>query len=358
MSETVFEKKNVLVFGGAGFIGSHLCDKLVEDSKVICIDNFITGKQQNIDHLLQSPNFVFINENVNNVRDLLKFPELERFQVKFQGIQEIYNLACPTSPKDFQKNTVITARTNSLGTIRALDLAVKYKAKFLHFSTSVVYGSRDEENPKMSEGKFYASSPLTPRACYDEGKRFAETLVYTYRQFYNIDAKIMRVFTTYGPRMPLFVGHMIPDFIVAALDNQPLVIYGDQNFTTTLCHVSDVVDASLKMMSSTEAGPFNVGNPQEHKISDLAQKIIKMTDSKSEIQYADPLLFMTKLGVPDISLIKERLEWFPIVTMDKGLEEIVEYGKAQKVMINWDEVRQVKDENNAEGPAPSSQVNG
>jgi len=354
MPEAVFEKKNVLVLGGAGFIGSHLCDKLVENNKVICIDNFITGKQTNIDHLLQSPNFVFINDNVNNLTSLDKYPELERFQVKFQGIQEIYNLACPTSPKDFQKNTVITAKTNSIGTVRALDLAVKYKAKLLHFSSSVVYGSRSDENPKMTEAKFYASTPLTPRACYDEGKRFAETLVYTYRQFYNIDAKLIRIFTTYGQRMPLFVGHMIPDFIVAALDNQPLVIYGDKDFTMTLCHVSDVIDASLKMMASTESGPFNVGNPQEHKVSDLAQKIIKMTDSKSEINYADPLLFMSKLGIPDISLIKERLEWFPIVTLDKGLEEIVEYGKAQKVMINWEQVRDIKD-NDATDQSPAPQ---
>ncbi|MFC1598731.1 GDP-mannose 4,6-dehydratase [Patescibacteria group bacterium] len=353
MPEAVFEKKNILVLGGAGFIGSHICDKLVEENKVICIDNFITGKQENIDHLLQSPNFIFINDNVNNITDLEKYPELERFQVKFQGIQEIYNLACPSSPKDFQQNTILTAHTNSLGTIRALDLAVKYKSKLLHYSSSVVYGSRSDDDPNMPENKFAATSPLTPRACYDEGKRFAETLVYTYRQFYNIDAKILRIFTTYGPRMPLFVGHMIPDFIVAGLDNQPLVIYGDKSLTTTLCHVSDVVDASFKMMASTEAGPFNIGNPQEHKISEIAEKIIKMTNSKSEINYADPLLFMTKLGVPDISLIKERLEWFPIVTLDKGLEEIVEYGKAKKVMINWAEVKPVKED--GAPPAASSQ---
>lgn len=341
--KALFEKKNVLVLGGAGFIGSHLCDKLIRDCKIICVDNFVSGKRENIDHLLQNENFIFINEDVNNLTDLDRFKEIERFQVQFQGIQEIYNLACPTSPKDFTKNTVITAYTNSVGTIRALELAVKYKAKLLHFSSSVVYGPRQDDNPMMIEGRYFASNPLTPRACYDEGKRFAETLVYTYRQFYGIDAKIIRIFTTYGPRMPLFVGHMIPDFIVAALDSKPLVIYGDENFTTTLCYINDVIDACLKMMNSAEVGPFNIGNPQEYKIVDIANKIIKMINSKSEIQFADPLLFMSKLGLPEITFAKEKLLWFPIVTLEKGLEETVEYGKAHRVMIDWNSVERVHD---------------
>ncbi len=339
----IFQKKNILVLGGAGFIGSHLCDKLVADNNVICFDNFISGQQKNIDHLLQNENFIFINDDLNNLTGLEKYPELERFQIKFQGIQEIYNLACPTAPKDFQKNAIITAQTNSLGVIRALDLAVKYKAKILHFSSSVVYGSHDDQSTPLKEHVYYASDPITPRSCYDEGKRFAETLVFTYRQFYNLDAKILRIFTTYGPRMPLFVGHMLPDFIVAALDNQPLVIYGDENFTTTLCYVSDVIDAALKTMLSVESGPFNIGSPEEYKISDIAQKIITMTKSKSEIRYADPLLFMSRLGLPDISKAKEHLEWFPIVTLNTGLELVVEYAKANKVMINWNEIEDIKD---------------
>jgi UDP-glucuronate decarboxylase len=342
-NKDAFEIKNILVLGGAGFLGSHLCDKLVQNNKVICIDNFISGRRENIDHLLQNENFIFINEDVNNLTDLEKYKELERFQVKFQGIQEIYNLACPTSPKDFTKQTVITAQTNSLGTMRALDLAVRYKAKLLHFSSSVVYGQRQEDDPLMSENKYYPLSPLTPRACYDEGKRFAESLIYTYRQFYGLDAKILRFFTTYGPRMPLFEGHMIPDFIVAALDNQPLIIYGDENFTNTLCYITDVIDACFKMMASTEAGPFNIGSPEEYKISDIAKKIIKMTNSKSEIQYADPLLFMSRLGLPDIRLAKEKLLWFPITLLDKGLAETIEYSKANKVIIDWSKVGEIKD---------------
>jgi UDP-glucuronate decarboxylase len=341
--KALFEKKNILVLGGAGFIGSHLCDKLVTGNKVICIDNFVTGKRENIDHLLQNENFVFINDDVNNLTNLEKYTELERFQIKFQGIQEIYNLACPTSPKDFKKDAIITAHTNSLGTIRALDLAVKYKAKLLHYSSSVVYGPRSEEDPIMKEYKYYPSSPLTPRACYDEGKRFAETLAYSYRQYLNVDAKILRIFTTYGPRMPLFEGHMIPDFIVAALDNQPLVIYGDENFTTTLCYISDVIDASLKMMASSEAGPFNIGNSQEYKIVDIAKMILKMTDSKAEIRFADPLLFMSRLGIADISMAKEKLQWFPVTLLEKGLAETVEYTKANKVIIDWSKVEEIRD---------------
>ncbi|MCX6743569.1 MAG: NAD-dependent epimerase/dehydratase family protein, partial [Candidatus Parcubacteria bacterium] len=196
-----------------------------------------------------------------------------------------------------------------------LDLSVKYKAKLLHFSSSVVYGPRDDKDPLMKEYKYFPSSPLTPRAHYDEGKRFAETLVYTYRQFYGIDAKILRFFTTYGPRMPLFEGHMIPDFIVAAMDNQPLIIYGDENSSSTFCFISDVVDACLKMMASSEAGPFNIGSQDEYKISDIAQQILKMTSSKSEIHYADPLLFMSRLGLPDITMAKEKLQWFPITLL-------------------------------------------
>lgn len=343
MTNSVFERKNVLVLGGAGFIGSHLCDRLVAKNKVICVDNFISGRQENIEHLLQNENFLFINEDVNNLIDLDKYKELDKFQVKIQGIQEIYNLACPTTPKEFTKNTVVTAWTNSIGTIRALDLAVRYKAKIMHFSSSVVYGSSNDGDSIQKENKFYPSTPLTPRACYDEGKRFAETLVYTYRQFYSLDAKILRIFTTYGPRMPLFVGHMIPDFIVAALDHKPLIIYGDENFTTTLCYINDVIDATLKMMASKESGPFNIGSPDEYKISDIAKMILKMNDSKSEIHYADPLLFMSKLGIPDISLAREKLQWFPIMTIDKGLEETVLYGKAHRVMIDWNNVEKVYD---------------
>ena len=226
-------RKNILILGGAGFIGSHLCDALIKENNIICVDNFVSGFQRNIDHLLKEPNFIFIKEDVNRLTDLNKYPEIDRFEIKFRGLQEIYNLACPTSPKEFEQRTIESVLANSIGVINALHLAVRYKSKLLHVSSSVIYGKRDDGDPIMRENKYFALDPLTPRACYDEGKRFAETLIITYKEKYKIDTKILRVFTTYGPRMPLFQGHMIPDFIVAALDNQPLVIYGDENFTQT-----------------------------------------------------------------------------------------------------------------------------
>lgn len=328
-------KKNILILGGAGFIGSHLCDALVKDNNIICVDNFVSGFQRNIDHLLREPNFIFLKEDLNNLTDLENFPDLERFDVKFYGIQEIYNLACPTSPKDFENRTLETVLANSCGLVNALNLAVKYKSKFLHFSTSVVYGSRNDADPVMKEDKYYASNPLSPRASYDEGKRFAETLVWTFKNKYGLDAKIIRTFTTYGPRMPLFQGHMIPDFIVAALDNKPLVIFGDENYTQTLCYVTDVISATLKMMASAESGPFNVGNSQEVKLSEIAKKIIAKTSSKSEIKYEKPLLFLSKLGIPDITLARTKLEWFPVITLENGLDLTIEYTQANKVVLEY-----------------------
>jgi len=328
-------KKNILVLGGAGFIGSHICDALVKDNNVICVDNFISGSQRNIDHLLREPNFVFLKEDLNTLTDLEKFTELERFDIKFYGIQEIYNLACPTSPKDFESRTLETVLANSCALANALNIAVKYKSKFLHFSTSTVYGSRSEADPVMKEDKFYPMDPLSPRGSYDEGKRFAETLVWTYKNKFGLDAKILRTFTTFGPRMPLFQGHMIPDFIVAALDNQPLVIYGDENFTQTLCFVTDVISAALKMMASAESGPFNIGNPQEVKLSEIAKKIIAKTGSASKVKHEKPLLFLSRLGVPDITLAKNKLEWFPVITLENGLDLTIEYAQANKVVVDW-----------------------
>lgn len=337
-SKSAFTKKNILVLGGAGFIGSHLCDELVKDHRVICVDNFVSGTQKNIDHLLSNDNFVFLREDVNTLTDLEKFSELERFDIKFQGVQEIYNLACPTSPKDFAKHKITTAKANSVGMVNSLEIAVKYRAKYLLFSSSVVYGGRDEQDPYMREDEYRAFSPLTPRACYDEGKRFAETLVHTYREMHDIDAKIIRTFTTYGPREPIFVGHMIPDFIVAAFDNQPLIIYGDEQFSITMCYITDVVSAALKLMASTEAGPFNIGSPVEHEVVDIAKRIIAMTGSSSTIQFEKPLLFMRPLGIPDITRAKEQLEWFPVVTLEDGLAKSIEYTQAHKIIVNWKEV--------------------
>ncbi len=332
-TKPIFEKKNILVTGGAGFIGSHLCDYLIKDSKVICIDNFISGSERNIDHLLQHPDFQFIKHNINEPIDLNTLPELEKFQVAFQGIQEIYHLASPSSPLDFDKHKIETVVTNSVGTKNILDLAVKYNAKFLLASSSVVYGPKNDQVKRFSETFEGVVDHLSPRACYDEGKRFSETITRTYGQFYNLDTKIARIFRTYGPRMELNSGQMLPDFVFNALDGQDLVIYGDESFSSSLCHVSDIVEGMVKMMKSGEAGPINIGSELEYRITDVAKKVIDMVQSQSKIVYEKPLLFMTPLGLPDITLAKERLGWFPVMLLEEGLHGTIDYFRAHKVQI-------------------------
>lgn len=333
MPKTIFDRKNILITGGAGFIGSHLCDELVKENKVICVDNFISGSELNIDHLLQNPNFIFVNHNIVNPIDLESLPELERFKVKFQGIQEIYHLACPTSPKEFEGKVVDTALANSVGTRNVLDLAVKYNAKFLLTSSSVVYGARLKKSPKVKEEVLGVLDHLNPRGCYDEGKRFAETLTKTYAQAYSLDAKIARVFRTYGPRMRLRDGHMLPDFVYNALENENLIIYGDENFSSSLCYVIDVIEGLIKMMESPEQGPVNIGSDVEVKIIDVANEVIKQTGSTSKVNFEDPLVFMTPLPMPDISLAKEKFGWFPIVRLEDGIKHSIDYIKAHKAIL-------------------------
>ena len=330
--KVIFNKKNVLVTGGAGFVGSHLCDELIKTCKVICLDNFSTGDEKNIDHLLAESDFVFLRHDITEPIDLESLPELQKFKIQFQGLQEIYHLACPTSPINFEKNKIATLLANSYGMKNALDLAVKYKAKFLHFSSSVVYGPRREGNKKVVEDDIGLVDFLSERSSYDEGKRFAETMVLNYRQAHNIDAKIFRVFRIYGPRMKLDEGLMIPDFISNALDNKDLVILGDKDFSSSFCYVSDVVDASLKIMETDLTGPLNIGSDVDINVTDIAQKIINALESKSKITYADKFLFMTPLCLPDIAKARNDLGWMPIVTLEKGLEKTIEDLRASKML--------------------------
>ncbi len=330
--KVIFEKKNVLVAGGAGFIGSHLCDELVGKAKVICVDNFLSGSERNIDHLLSNPDFVFINHDINSPIDLASLPELKKFKVQFQGIQEIYNLSCPTSPRHFSENRLSTLDVNSTGVKNLLDLAVFYEAKFLQFSSSVVYGLRDEKNPNLQVQENYLGlvDQLSVRSSYDEGKRFSESLVQNYRDVYNIDAKIIRVFRTYGPRMPLDDDQMIPDFINSALDGKDLVIYGEESFASSFCYVSDVVDASLKVMDNGFFGPYNVGSDVDSSFRRIAEIIITETNSESQIRFEDEKLFMTELILPDIRKIRNELNWMPVVTLENGLKKTIFDLQAQK----------------------------
>ncbi|XOU94757.1 MAG: NAD-dependent epimerase/dehydratase family protein [Candidatus Kerfeldbacteria bacterium] len=330
----ILERKNILVTGGAGFIGSHLCDELVKENNVICLDNFSSGKVENINHLLQNQNFELIKHDINKKINLEDFRELDKFKVKFQGIDEIYHLATPTSPKNFDKYKIDTLKTNSIGVINALEVAKKHKAKFLLASSVVVYGPRFENAPIFTEDYLGYVDITGQRSCYDEGKRFSESAVATYNQAYNLEAKIARVFRTYGPRLSLFDGHMIPDFVLQAINNKPLQIYGGEEFTTSLCYVSDIVDGLMKFMKSTEIGPFNFGHYEEYKMSDVAEKIKKMINSKSEIEFKESMVFMTPLGIPDISLAKQKLGWYPLTSLDSGLERTIEYVKASKDILS------------------------
>lgn len=330
------DKKNILVTGGAGFIGSHLCEKLLATGRVICLDNFLTSQESNIDHLLKNSDFEFIRHDVNVPVDLESFPELARFKLKFQGVQEIYHLACPTSPKKFDQQRIQTLYANSVGMKNVLDLAVKYKAKVVHGSSSVVYGPRLEEGRAFLEDDLGAVNLLSPRACYDEGKRFAETCCVTYANVHGLDIKIARIFRTYGPRMPLFDGQMIPDFITSALDNKNLVIYGDEQFRTTLTYVTDVVDGMMKLMKApANIGPVNFGSDLDVPLLEIAQHIIEMTGSRSRVTFQPPLMFMTPLGLPDITKAKERLGWLPLVGLDDGLKRAIDYTIAHKGLLGF-----------------------
>lgn len=335
-AQPVFEKKIVLVTGGAGFIGSFLCEALLKTSRVICLDNFVTSEESNINELLKNPDFEFIRHDISQPFDPEAFPELTRFKVKFQGIQELYHLACPTSPKKFEQYKMQTIYANSIGMKNALDLALRYKAKMLHASTCVVYGARPKDNHPLKEEEWGANDVLSPRACYDEGKRFAESMCATYEQVHGLDVRIARIFRTYGPRMPLFDGQMIPDFITNALDGKDLEIFGDASFQTSLIYVSDVVDAIVKMVDGpAHTGPLNIGSDVDVRLVDVAQRIIEMTGSASKVVFKDPLLFMTQLGLPDSTKIKEKLSWIPLVTLDNGLKKTIDYTMANKSLLNF-----------------------
>lgn len=330
----IFEKKNILVTGGAGFIGSFLCERLLKDNKIVCVDNFITSEENNIAHLLKDTNFEFIKADINEPLDLEQYPELERFKLKFQGFQEVYHLACPTSAKKFEEYRHQTLLSNSVGLRNALDIAVKYKAKFFHASTSVIYGPRPDDGHLFKESEYGLFDHLTPRSCYDEGKRWAETMVHTYRQVHGLDARIGRIFRTYGPRMLLNDGQMIPDFIMNALDGRDLVIYGDENFRTSLIFVTDVVDAMVKLMSMPkDPGIVNIGSDYDIKLVDVAKRIIDLTNSSSKIAFEPPLLFMTQLGLPDLTRGKEQLAWLPLVSLEQGLKRSIEYTVAHRGLI-------------------------
>jgi nucleoside-diphosphate-sugar epimerase len=331
----IFDKKNIIVAGGAGFLGSHLCDELVKTAKVICIDNFSTGAIENINHLMQNPDFKFIRHDFHEPIDLERFTELTPFKVAFQGVQEIYNLACPTSPKEYAKLPIETLMANALVSYYLLEMAGKYNAKYLFTSSSAIYGDPVNDQP-FQEDYWGFIDPVGPRSCYNEGKRFGESLTVNYRLHRKIDAKVVRVFTTYGPRMRLTDGRLIPDLINAAIENKPLQVAGKPEEARTFCYVSDMIDGLVKMMNSNEGGPINLGSDEPIPLAIVAQKIVALANSSSAVEHIESNPFIHRQGAPELHLAKEHLGWFPTVPLDSGLTRTIDAMRASRVLTYKD----------------------
>lgn len=332
MSSPIFEKKNVLVTGGAGFIGSHLCERLLKEARVICVDDFSNSTSSNIDHLLPYDDFEFIRHNINEPFDVEDFPGLNKFKIKFQGIQEIYHLACPTSIKNFESLKLETLLANSSGMRNTLDLAVKFKAKYLFASSAVVYGPRNKKDNPVIEEEEGCVNHLSPRGCYDEGKRFAETMVETYRQIFGIDTKIARLFRTYGPRVKIRDAQPPMDMIVSAMEGKDIIIYGE-GLSSTLCYVSDIVDGLVRLMHTSVDGPVNLGSDDAISMEDVAEKIIALTKSVSKVVHEPQLVFLSSQGVPSLTKSKDKLGWFPLVRIEDGLLRTIDYAIANKEQL-------------------------
>ena len=307
-------RKKILATGGAGFVGSHLCERLLhEGNEVYCLDNFFTGQKQNIVHLLGNPYFELIRHDV-----------ISPYLIE---VDEIYNLACPASPIHYQYNPIKTIKTSVMGAINMLGLAKRVGAKILQASTSEVYG-----NPLIHpqpESYWGNVNPIGERSCYDEGKRAAETLFRDYHKQNNVKIKIVRIFNTYGPKMHPNDGRVVSNFIVQALKNQDITVYGEGLQTRSFQYVDDLVEGLIRMMNSSTdfTGPVNIGNPHEFTILELAEKVIKLTGSKSKIIYKplpsdDPMM-----RKPDITLAKKKLDWSPNIKLDEGLEKTIEFFK-------------------------------
>lgn len=304
--------KKILVTGGAGFLGSHLCERLLErGDDVLCVDNFFTGNKTNIAHLMSNPYFEVMRHDIT-------FP-------LYVEVDQIYNLACPASPIHYQHDPVQTTKTSVHGAINMLGLAKRVKARIFQASTSEVYG--DPEVHPQGESYWGNVNPIGPRSCYDEGKRCAETLFFDYYRQHNLDIKVARIFNTYGPRMHLSDGRVVSNFIVQALRGEDITLYGDGQQTRSFCYVDDLVDAFIKLMDTPEGftGPVNLGNPGEFTMQELAQLVVKIVGGRSRLAYHPLPADDPKQRQPDISLAKEHLGWQPHIALEDGLREAVAY---------------------------------
>jgi UDP-glucuronate decarboxylase len=302
----------ILVTGGAGFLGSHLCERLVKNgSDVLCVDNYYTGTKQNVVHLMRNPRFELMRHDIT-------FP-------LYVEVGQIYNLACPASPIHYQFDPVQTTKVSVHGSINMLGLAKRVKARILQASTSEVYG--DPEVHPQPESYWGRVNPLGPRACYDEGKRCAETLFFDYLRQHKLDIKVVRIFNTYGPRMHPNDGRVVSNFIVQALRGENITIFGDGKQTRSFCYVDDLIEGIVRMMDTRRGftGPVNLGNPDEFSILELAEHVIRLTRSKSRIRFRPLPMDDPKQRQPDIRLAAKRLDWRPRVALDDGLKETIRY---------------------------------
>ena len=304
--------KRILITGGAGFLGSHLCERLLaEGEEVLCLDNFFTGNKDNIRHLLGNPRFECIRHDIINPI--------------YMEVDQIYNLACPASPVHYQVNPIKTIKTNVMGAINTLGLAKRVKARILQASTSEVYGD-PEVNPQQ-EGYWGRVNPIGIRSCYDEGKRAAECLMMDYHRQNHVDVKIVRIFNTYGPRMAVCDGRVVSNFIVQSLKAEEITVYGDGSQTRSFCYVDDMIEGLIRMMNSAEGftGPVNLGTPAEFTIMELARTLIGMTGSASRIAFRELPKDDPVQRRPDITLAREKLGWEPLVPLAEGLKRTIAY---------------------------------
>jgi UDP-glucuronate decarboxylase len=311
-SEETVVPKRILVTGGAGFLGSHLCDRLVEQGhEVLCVDNYFTGRRVNVAHLLDRPNFELMRHDVT-------FP-------LYIEVDEIYNLACPASPIHYQFDPVQTTKTSVHGAINMLGLAKRVRAKMFQASTSEVYG--DPSQHPQTEAYWGNVNPIGPRSCYDEGKRCAETLCFDYHRQHRLRIKVVRIFNTYGPRMHPNDGRVVSNFIVQALRSEPITIYGDGAQTRSFCYVDDLIEGFLRMMATPDevTGPVNLGNPGEFTIRELAEKVLALTGSHSRIEHRPLPENDPTQRRPDISRAKEILDWRPAIPLEQGLVKTIGY---------------------------------